>query len=73
MASHFDEHADPVAASASLLAEATVLAARVRMLHEDLAAVDARIGAVSDALRRLQRDAARPGPTDSDDRHEAPE
>ncbi|MGP4084871.1 hypothetical protein [Streptomyces sp. KR55] len=47
-----DQHPDPAAASVSLAAEAALLEARLRMLHEALDAVDARIAAVSDTLRR---------------------
>ncbi|WP_371101711.1 hypothetical protein [Streptomyces sp. PU_AKi4] len=49
------EEPDPVAAAATLAAEAAVLEARLRVLRETLGAVDARIEAVSDALRRLRR------------------
>jgi hypothetical protein len=53
MPSHFEEPPDPAVTSESLMAEAGVLAARLRMLREDLATVDERIGAVSAALRAL--------------------
>lgn len=49
------EEPDPVAAGVTLAAEAAVLEARLRVLREALGAVDARIEAVSDALRRLRR------------------
>ncbi|WP_437090582.1 hypothetical protein [Streptomyces sp. enrichment culture] len=53
-----DRHVDPAAACVSLAAEAALLEARLRMLHEALDVVDARITAVSDALRQLRRSAA---------------
>lgn len=68
MCGRSDQHADAVAACVSLAAEAAVLAARCRMLQEDLAAVDARIRAVSDALHRLHRAGADPRSPDGDDR-----
>ncbi|MFC8420387.1 hypothetical protein ACFUN7_05755 [Streptomyces sp. NPDC057236] len=49
------EEPDPVAAGVTLAAEAAVLEARLCVLREALGAVDARIEAVSDALRRLRR------------------
>lgn len=48
-----DHHCDPAAASVSLAAQAALLEARLRMLHEALGTVDARVEAVSEELRRL--------------------
>ncbi|WP_328884961.1 hypothetical protein [Streptomyces sp. NBC_00316] len=53
-----DTHSDAAAASVSLATEAALLEARLRALHEALDTVDARIKAVSDALRRLRRSAS---------------
>ncbi len=50
-----DRHSDLTAASVSLATEAALLEARLRMLREAIDAVDARIEAVSDALRLLHR------------------
>lgn len=50
-----DQHSDPTAASVSLAAEATLLECRLRLLQEEIDTVDARIKAVSDALRLLRR------------------
>ncbi|MFF4353565.1 hypothetical protein [Streptomyces sp. NPDC001530] len=50
-----DKHSDPAASSVSLAAEAALLEARVRLLQEEIDTVDARIKAVSDALRLLRR------------------
>ncbi|MEU2432103.1 hypothetical protein ABZ611_21790 [Streptomyces sp. NPDC007861] len=50
-----EQHFDPAAASVSLVAEAARLEARVRTLLEAIDTVDARIAAVSDALRLLRR------------------
>ncbi|MEV5204113.1 hypothetical protein [Streptomyces sp. NPDC053720] len=47
----------PAAVSVSLATEAALLEARLRMLGEELATVDARIETVSEALRRLRRSA----------------
>lgn len=49
-----DQHSDPTAASVSLAAEATLLECHLRLLQEEIDTVDARIKAVSDALRRLR-------------------
>ncbi|MGW0084334.1 hypothetical protein [Streptomyces sp. NPDC003393] len=53
-----DRHADPSATTASLAAEAALLEGRVRLLREAINAVDARIEAVSETLRQLQRSGA---------------
>lgn len=49
-----DQHSDPAAVSVFLAAEAALLEARMRALHEALVTVDARIEAVSGALRRMR-------------------
>jgi hypothetical protein len=72
MSSHIEEPPDHAAACASLVAEVTVLTARLRMLQKDLASVDARIGAVSGALRRLRHDEAPQGPGNGDEHPVAP-
>lgn len=59
------------AASVSLAAEAALLEARLRMLREELDTVDARIQAVSEALRQLRRPAASAEP-DSSEAHGGP-
>ncbi|MGW3729776.1 hypothetical protein [Streptomyces sp. F001] len=46
-----DQHSGPAAASVSLAAEAALLEARLRLLQEAIDTVDARIEAMSDALR----------------------
>ncbi|MGW4549011.1 hypothetical protein ACWEN4_21965 [Streptomyces violaceorubidus] len=61
-----DRQTDPAAATASLAAEAALLEGRLTLLREAIDSVDARIDAVSETLRRLQRPVS--GPTD-----EAPE
>jgi hypothetical protein len=50
-----DKHSDPAADSVPLAAEAALLEARLVLLQEAIAAVDARIEAVSDTLRLLRR------------------
>ncbi|MFG3108067.1 hypothetical protein [Streptomyces tendae] len=57
-----DRQTDPAAATASLAAEAALLEGRLSLLREAIDSVDARIDAVSETLRRLQRPAT--GPTD---------
>ena len=59
-----DRQADPSAATASLAAEAALLEGRLSLLREAIDTVDARIDAVSETLRRLQRSVA--GPTDGE-------
>ncbi|SEN89216.1 hypothetical protein [Actinacidiphila rubida] len=66
MCSPFDKRVNALAAYASLAAEAGVLAARWRTLQADLASVDARITAVSEALRRLHHDGAESGHSEGD-------
>jgi len=66
MCGQSEKHREALAACVSLAAEAAVLAARCRMLQEDLATVDARIRAVSDLLLRLHHDEAEPGTGDDD-------
>ncbi|WP_159011879.1 hypothetical protein [Streptomyces sp. NRRL F-5123] len=51
---HPDQRFDP-ATGVVLAAEAALLEARLRMLREALGSVDARIAAVTEALRRLDR------------------
>ncbi|WP_328891000.1 hypothetical protein [Streptomyces sp. NBC_00316] len=60
-------HDSGPAAGVSLAAEAALLEARLRMLREELDTVDARIEAVSDALRQLRRSAASAEPDKSED------
>lgn len=55
-----DRQADPAAATASLAAEAALLEGRLRLLREAIDTVDARIDAVSEALRHLHHSVARP-------------
>lgn len=50
-----DLYSDPAAVSVSLSAETALLEARLRMLREAITAVDTRIDAVSESLRRMQR------------------
>ncbi|WP_333747742.1 hypothetical protein [Streptomyces sp. IBSBF 2394] len=50
-----DRQTDP--AAASLAAEAALLEGRLSLLREAIDSVDARIDAVSETLRRLQRPA----------------
>ncbi|MGW7622826.1 hypothetical protein ACWGLG_44890 [Streptomyces antimycoticus] len=57
-----DRQTDPTAVSASLAAEAALLEGRLILLREAIDTVDARIDAVSEALRRLQHSVA--GPAD---------
>ncbi|MFG2359750.1 hypothetical protein [Streptomyces sp. NPDC048521] len=57
-----DQQSDPAAATASLVAEAALLEGRLRLLREAIDTVDARIDAVSETLRKLQRSV--PGPAD---------
>jgi hypothetical protein len=52
-----DPGPDHAAISATLAAEAALLEAHERLLREALDTVDARIGAVSAALRQLRRSA----------------
>lgn len=59
-----DRQTDPAAATASLAAEAALLEGRLSLLREAIDSVDARIDAVSETLRRLQRPAT--GPTDGE-------
>ncbi|GGW79343.1 MULTISPECIES: hypothetical protein [Streptomyces] len=59
-----DRQTDPAAATASLAAEAALLEGRLSMLREAIDSVDARIEAVSETLRRLQRSAT--GPTNGE-------
>lgn len=54
MPRHPDRHSDPAAASVSLAAEAALLEGRLSMLREAIDTVDARIEAISDALRQLR-------------------
>ncbi|MFE0453675.1 hypothetical protein ACFW2D_20725 [Streptomyces sp. NPDC058914] len=58
MPSEPDKRPDPAAASVSLAAEAAVLESRLRLLQEAIDTVDARIEAVSDALRLLRHASA---------------
>lgn len=58
-----DRQTDPVAVTTSLAAEAALLEGRLSLFREAIETVDARIDAVSETLRRLQRSAA--GPTGS--------
>ncbi|NUR00870.1 MAG: hypothetical protein HOY79_31390 [Streptomyces sp.] len=51
---HPDQRFDP-AACVVLAAEATLLEARLRILQQALGGVDARIAAVTQELRRLDR------------------
>ncbi|MFI9542609.1 hypothetical protein ACIHAR_01250 [Streptomyces sp. NPDC052016] len=55
-----DRQTDPAAATASLAAEAVLLEGRLSLLREAIDTVDARIEAVSEALRRLQRSVGEP-------------
>ncbi|WP_416980945.1 hypothetical protein [Streptomyces sp. T028] len=48
-----DQHSDPAVAGVFLAAEAALIEARLRLLQEAIATVDARIRAISDALGRL--------------------
>ena len=57
-----DTRTDPAVATASLAAEAALLEERLSLLREAIAAVDARIDAVSTRLRRLRHPT--PGPPD---------
>ncbi|QIY60388.1 MULTISPECIES: hypothetical protein [unclassified Streptomyces] len=57
-----DRQTDPTAVSASLAAEAALLEGRLSLLREAIDTVDARIDAVSEALRQLQHSVA--GPAD---------
>jgi hypothetical protein len=50
-----DQQADPSATTASLAAQAALLEGRLRLLREAINTVDARIAAVSETLRRIQR------------------
>ncbi|MFH8702872.1 hypothetical protein [Streptomyces rubrogriseus] len=59
-----DRQIDPAAATTSLAAEAALLEGRLSLLREAIDSVDARIDAVSETLRRLQRPAT--GPTDGE-------
>jgi hypothetical protein len=53
-----DRHADPVAATASLAAEAALLEGRLRQLREAIHTVDARIESISETLRKLRHTAS---------------
>jgi hypothetical protein len=55
-----DRQTDPAAATASLAAEAALLEGRLSLLREAIDTVDARIEAVSEALRRLQQSVVEP-------------
>ncbi|GGS99605.1 hypothetical protein [Streptomyces chromofuscus] len=55
-----DRRTDPAAAVASLAAEAALLEGRLSLLREAIDTVDARIDAVSKALRQLQHSVAVP-------------
>ncbi|MEU5140371.1 hypothetical protein [Streptomyces sp. NPDC021139] len=59
-----DRQTDPAAATASLAAEAALLEGRLSLLREAIDSVDARIDAVSETLRRLQRPVT--GPADGE-------
>lgn len=50
-----DRQTDPATTTASLAAEAALLEGRLSLLREAIDTVDARIDAVSETLRRLQR------------------
>ncbi|WP_406260494.1 hypothetical protein [Streptomyces nigra] len=52
-----DRQTDPAAVTASLAAEAALLEGRLSQLREAIHSVDARIDALSETLRRLQRPA----------------
>ncbi|MGW1886621.1 hypothetical protein [Streptomyces sp. NPDC001970] len=62
-----DKHPDPATASVSLAAEAALLEARMRMLHEALDTVNACIKAVSDTLYQLHRSASAANAADHED------
>ncbi|MFD8565512.1 hypothetical protein [Streptomyces sp. NPDC059639] len=55
-----DRRTDVMATTVSLAAEAALLEGRLSLLREAIDTVDARIDAVSESLRRLQRPAPRP-------------
>jgi hypothetical protein len=55
-----DRQTDPAAATASLAAEAARLEGRLSLLREAIDTVDARIEAVSEAIRRLQQSVVEP-------------
>jgi hypothetical protein len=55
-----DRQTDPVAATASLAAEAALLEGRLRQLREAIHTVDARIESISETLRKLRHTASGP-------------
>lgn len=59
-----DRRNEAAATTASLAAEAALLQGRLSLLREAIDTVDARIDAVSETLRRLQRTAV--GPADGE-------
>ncbi|MFJ8792458.1 hypothetical protein [Streptomyces sp. NPDC102462] len=61
-----DRQTEPAAVTASLATEAALLEGRLSLLREAIDTVDARIDAVSETLRRLQRSVA--GPADGEPR-----
>lgn len=68
-----DQPSDPAVAAMSLATEAALLEARLRMLQDEIDTVDARIAAVSDALRLLRRaPSATAQGTDSEDHRTSP-
>lgn len=62
-----DQSPDLVADIVALAAEATLLDARARMIREELTAVSARIGELSDLLRQLPQPAVLTGPATGED------